>query len=53
MMPCRMQETTNYEGQEEEEDVSGIKAMIEETDNTFANIEAEFEDGRFKLATQE
>ena len=44
------QETTKDDGQEEEEDESGMKAMRKETDNKFANMEAEFEAGRSKLA---
>eukprot|EP00090_Calanus_glacialis_P031087 TRINITY_DN50920_c0_g1_i1.p1 TRINITY_DN50920_c0_g1~~TRINITY_DN50920_c0_g1_i1.p1 ORF type:complete len:184 (-),score=65.48 TRINITY_DN50920_c0_g1_i1:41-526(-) len=46
-----IQETTKVYGQEEEEeDESGMKAMRKETDNKFANMEAEFEAGRSKLA---
>ena len=36
--------------EEEEEDVSGMKAMRKETNDAFANMEAEFEAGRSKLA---
>ena len=38
------------EEEEEEEDVSGMKAMRKETNDAFANMEAEFEAGRSKLA---
>ena len=41
---------TKEESQEEEEDISGMKAMRKETDNKFADMEAEFEAGRSKLA---
>ena len=36
--------------EEEEEDISGMRAMRKETDNKFENMEAEFEAGRTKLA---
>ena len=36
--------------EEEGEDVSGMKAMRKETNDAFANMEAEFEAGRSKLA---
>ena len=36
--------------EEEDEDVSGMKAMRKETNDAFANMEAEFEAGRTKLA---
>ena len=44
------QEITKVEPEEEEEDLSGMKAMMKETDNKFANMEAEFEAGRSMLA---
>ena len=37
-------------GEEEEEDADGMRAMRKETNNTLANLEAEFEAGRSKLA---
>ena len=43
-------ETLEQEEEEEEEDVSGMKAMRKETNDAFANMEAEFEAGRSKLA---
>jgi len=36
--------------EEEEEDLSGMKTIRKETDNKFADMEAEFEAGRSKLA---
>merc|ERR1711872_49615 len=36
--------------EEEEEDTTGMKAMRKETDDKFSNMEAEFEQGRSKLA---
>ena len=37
-------------GEEENEDEDGMKAMRKETNDAFANMEAEFEAGRTKLA---
>ena len=36
--------------EEEEEDISGMRTMRKETENKFADMEAEFEAGRSKLA---
>jgi hypothetical protein len=41
---------TKQEEEEEHEDISGMKTMRKETDNKFADMEAEFEAGRSKLA---
>ena len=40
----------NTENDDEDEDVSGMRAMRKETNNTLASMEAEFEEGRSKLA---
>ena len=40
----------NKDQEEEEEDLSGMKTIKKETDDKFADMEAEFEAGRSKLA---
>ena len=43
-------ETMSNDQEEEEEDLSGMKTIRKETDNKLADMEAEFEAGRSKLA---